>query len=196
MSPISRRFRGQRPLFDGARVPPGHHVVDEFPVLSVGSTPHRPLDEWTFRISGAVDEPISWTWDELLALPAETPTVDIHCVTAWSKLDTDWNGISIDTLMEGLETEAEYVSAWCDDGYRTNLPLDDVTGGRAWIAYKFDATRSSRARRPGPTAGPAPVLLEERQMGPRTGAAGRGPPGVLEGRRLPQLRRPMDGAAL
>jgi hypothetical protein len=138
MSPISRSFRGQRPLFDGARVPPGHHVVDEFPVLSVGSTPHRPLDEWTFRISGAVDEPISWTWDELLALPAETPTVDIHCVTAWSKLDTDWNGISIDTLMEGLETEAEYVSAWCNDGYRTNLPLDDVTGGRAWIACEFD----------------------------------------------------------
>ena len=73
MSPISRGFRGQRPLVDGARVPPGQHVVDEFPVLSVGSTPHRPLDEWTFRISGAVDEPISWTWDALLALPAETP---------------------------------------------------------------------------------------------------------------------------
>jgi DMSO/TMAO reductase YedYZ molybdopterin-dependent catalytic subunit len=101
MSPISRRFRGQRPLFDGARVPPGHHVVDEFPVLSVGSTPHRPLDEWTFRISGAVDEPISWTWDELLALPAETPTVDIHCVTAGrsstptgtaSRLTRSWRG--------------------------------------------------------------------------------------------------------
>jgi DMSO/TMAO reductase YedYZ molybdopterin-dependent catalytic subunit len=59
-------------------------------------------------------------------------------VTAWSKLDTTWTGISIDTLLDGLETEAEYVSAWCDDGYRTNLPLEDVTGGRAWIAYEFD----------------------------------------------------------
>ena len=106
MSPISRGFRGHRPQVDPARLPPGQHIVDEFPVLSVGSTPHSLSAEWTFRISGAVDEPISWTWDELVALPAETPTVDIHCVTAWSKLDTDWKGISIDTLMEGLETEA------------------------------------------------------------------------------------------
>src|SRR5918999_3750260 len=143
MSPISRGFRGQRPLVDGARVPPGQHVVDEFPVLSVGSTPHRPLDEWTFRISGAVDEPISWTWDELLALPAQTPTVDIHCVTAWSKLDTDWKGVSIDTLLEGLETEAEYVSAWCDDGYRTNLPLEDLTGGGRGSPTSSGASRSS-----------------------------------------------------
>jgi DMSO/TMAO reductase YedYZ molybdopterin-dependent catalytic subunit len=66
MSPISRGFRGHRPLV--ARVPPGQHVVDDFPVLSVGSTPHRPLDEWTFQPSGAIDEPVSWTWDELLAL--------------------------------------------------------------------------------------------------------------------------------
>jgi DMSO/TMAO reductase YedYZ molybdopterin-dependent catalytic subunit len=66
MSPISRGFRGHRPLV--ARVPPGQHVVDDFPVLSVGSTPHRPLDEWTFQLSGAIDEPVSWTWDELLAL--------------------------------------------------------------------------------------------------------------------------------
>src|SRR4051794_41371955 len=78
-----------------------------------------------------------WTWDEFLALPAETPTVDIHCVTAWSKLDTDWTGVSVDTVLAGLETEAEYVRAWCDDGYRTNLPLEDVTGGRAWVADQF-----------------------------------------------------------
>jgi DMSO/TMAO reductase YedYZ molybdopterin-dependent catalytic subunit len=138
MSPISRGFRGHRPLADAARVPPGQHVVDEFPVLSVGATPHRPVeDEWTFQLSGAVDEPVSWTWEELLALPTEAPTVDIHCVTAWSKLDTTWRGVSVDTLLDGAETEAEYVSAWCDDGYRTNLPLEDVTGGQAWIAYEY-----------------------------------------------------------
>jgi DMSO/TMAO reductase YedYZ molybdopterin-dependent catalytic subunit len=68
--------------------------------------------------------------------PRETPTVDIHCVTL-VKADTTWTGVSIDTLLAGLETEAEYVSAWCDDGYRTNLPLDDVTDGRAWIAYEY-----------------------------------------------------------
>jgi DMSO/TMAO reductase YedYZ molybdopterin-dependent catalytic subunit len=137
MTPISRGFRGPRPAVDSERVPPGQHVVEEFPVLSVGSTPHTPLEQWTFQLSGAVDQPVSWTLEELLALPAETPTVDIHCVTAWSKLATTWRGVSVDTLLEGVETEAEYVSAWCDDGYRTNLPLEDVTAGQAWIAYEF-----------------------------------------------------------
>jgi DMSO/TMAO reductase YedYZ molybdopterin-dependent catalytic subunit len=89
MSQISRGFRGHRPPVAGARVPPGQHVVDEFPVLSVGTTPHTPpLDAWTFGITGAIDEPVSWTWEALSALPAETPTVDMHYVTAWSKLDT------------------------------------------------------------------------------------------------------------
>ena len=196
MSPISRSFQGRRPAVDSARVPPGQHVVEEFPVLSAGSTPHTPLEEWTFQISGAVDQPVSWTWEELLALPAETPTVDIHCVTAWSKLDTTWRGVSVDTLLEGLETEAEYVSAWCDDGYRTNLPLEDVTGGRAWIAYEFGGEPLDPEH-----GGPARLLvphciLEEREVGARTGAPHRGPPGVLGGRRLPQLRRPVAGAAL
>jgi DMSO/TMAO reductase YedYZ molybdopterin-dependent catalytic subunit len=82
MSPISRHFRGRRPQVDAGRVPPGQHVIDGFPVLSAGSTPHSPLDAWTFQIRGAIDRPISWTWRELRALPAESPTVDIHCVTA------------------------------------------------------------------------------------------------------------------
>jgi DMSO/TMAO reductase YedYZ molybdopterin-dependent catalytic subunit len=99
-----------------------------------------PLDAWTFGITGAIDEPVSWKWEELRALPAETPTVDIHCVTAWSKLDTTWTGVSIDTLLAGLKSDADQVSAWCDDGYRTNLRLEDVTGGRAWIAYEYGAS--------------------------------------------------------
>ena len=105
MSPISRGFRGVRPQVDSTRVPPGHHVVKDFPVLSAGSTPRTPLETWTFQISGAVEQPVSWTWEELLALPAETQTLDIHCVTAWSELDTTWTGVSLDTLLEGLETE-------------------------------------------------------------------------------------------
>ena len=131
MSPISRGFGGRRPQVDTTRVPPGQYVVRDFPVLSAGPTPHTPLDEWTFLISGAVDRPISWTWEELLALPAETPTVDIHCVTKWSKLDTMWKGVSLDTLLAGVETEAEYVSAWCDGGCTTDLPLGDVMDGKA-----------------------------------------------------------------
>ena len=107
-------------------------------MLSAGPTPRTPLEEWTFAIDGAVDESASWTWEEFLALPSETVTVDIHCVTKWSKLDTSWEGVSVDTLLEGIDTTAEYVVAFCDGGYTTNVPLEDVTGGKAWVALGYD----------------------------------------------------------
>ena len=139
MSPISRGFRGRRSSSDdSARIPPGQYVTHDFPVLSAGPTPHRPLDSWSFTIDGAVDTPVSWSWDELQALPSETFTRDIHCVTKWTKLDTVWTGVSLDVLLEGVVTEAEYVMARSDGGYTTNLPLEDVTGGKAWIAYSYD----------------------------------------------------------
>jgi DMSO/TMAO reductase YedYZ molybdopterin-dependent catalytic subunit len=139
MPPISRGFRRRHaadPAQEG-RVPPGQHVVSDFPVLSAGPTPHTPLDEWSFQLVGAIDEPRSWTWEEFRALPAETVTKDIHCVTSWSKLDTTWEGVSVDTLLDGVVTEAEHVVAVCDGGYETNLPLEDVTGGKAWVAYAY-----------------------------------------------------------
>ena len=136
---ISRGFTGRRrPVDDPSRLPPGQYLTRDFPVLSAGPTPHIPLDQWSFTIDGAVDETLSWSWEAFLALPAETPTVDIHCVTKWSKLDTTWRGVSVDTLLDGVVTEAEYLAAWCDGGYTTNLPLEDVTGGRAWVAYEYD----------------------------------------------------------
>jgi DMSO/TMAO reductase YedYZ molybdopterin-dependent catalytic subunit len=140
VSPISRGFRGRgrRDDVDPSRIPPGQYVTGDFPVLSAGPTPHTPLSEWTFSIRGAVDDPVSWSWEEFQALPSETVTRDIHCVTKWSKLDTDWTGVSVDTLLANVETSAEYVLAWCDGGYTTNLPLEDVTGGRAWVAYAYD----------------------------------------------------------
>ena len=138
MPPVARGFHRRRLEADPSRVPPGQYVVSDFPVLSAGPTPRTPLREWTFTIQGAVDEPTEWSWEEFIALPSETFTVDVHCVTKWSKLDTTWKGVSLDTLLDGIETEGEYVTAWCDGGYTTNLPLEDVTGGRAWIAYEFD----------------------------------------------------------
>jgi len=136
---ISRGFRGRRRVdADPTRIPPGQYVTPDFPVLSAGPTPHTLLAEWTFEIRGAVDKPVSWTWEELLALPSETPTFDIHCVTKWSKLDTSWRGVSLDTLLDGVDTSAEYVLAFCDGGYTTNLPLEDVTGGKAWIVYEYE----------------------------------------------------------
>jgi DMSO/TMAO reductase YedYZ molybdopterin-dependent catalytic subunit len=140
MSNVSRGFRRRRAVDPqvAERIPPGQHLVADFPVLSVGPTPRTPLDAWTFEITGAVDAPRRWTFEELRALPSETPTVDIHCVTSWSKLDTVWDGVSVDTLLDGVETTGRFVVAFCDGGYETNLPLEDVTGGRAWIAYGYD----------------------------------------------------------
>ena len=111
--------------------------MDDFPVLSAGPTPHTPLDEWTFTIQGGA-EPASWTWDEFQALPSEEITTDIHCVTKWSKLDTVWKGVSLDTLLGLVDHDAGYLLAFCDGGYTTNLPLEHVTDGKAWIAYDYD----------------------------------------------------------
>jgi DMSO/TMAO reductase YedYZ molybdopterin-dependent catalytic subunit len=139
MPPISRGFRGRRTedAERPGRVPPGQYLTDDFPVLSAGPTPRTPLDEWSFSLVGEIDEPRRWTWDEFRALPVETATVDIHCVTRWSKLDTTWEGVSVDTLLDGVDTAAEYVIAFCDGGYTTNLPLADVTAGKAWVAYGY-----------------------------------------------------------
>jgi len=139
MANVSRGFTGRRrDSGDSSRAPPGQYLTPDFPVLSAGPTPHTPLDQLTFSITGEIDEPRSWTWDEFRALPSEEITRDIHCVTKWSKLDTVWEGVSVDTLLEGVETSAEYVVAFCDGGYTTNLPLEDVTGGKAWIAFGYD----------------------------------------------------------
>jgi DMSO/TMAO reductase YedYZ molybdopterin-dependent catalytic subunit len=138
MPPISRGFRGRRR--DDApsdRVPPGQYVTDDFPVLSAGPTPHTSLDDWDLTITGEVDGLKRWSWDEFRALPSEPVTVDIHCVTKWSKLDSEWEGVPIDTLLDGVDTTAEYVVAFCDGGYTTNLPLEDLTEGKAWIAFAF-----------------------------------------------------------
>jgi len=106
--------------------------------LSAGPTPHTPLEAWTFSITQGGQTSKSWTWQEFRALPAETITADIHCVTRWSKLDTQWRGVSVDRLLDQVEHEAPYVMAFCDGGYTTNLPIEDVTGGQAWVAYDYD----------------------------------------------------------
>jgi len=138
MAPIiSRGFRGRRGDAPPDRLPPGQYLTNDFPVLSAGPTPHTPLDRWSFAVEGEIDEPPRWTWDEFRALPSEEIRCDIHCVTRWSKLDTVWEGVAIDTLLEGVETAAEYTVAFCDGGYTTNVPLEDLTGGKAWVAYAY-----------------------------------------------------------
>jgi DMSO/TMAO reductase YedYZ molybdopterin-dependent catalytic subunit len=139
MPPVSRGFHGRRrPDAEASRLPPGQYLTPDFPVLTAGPTPHTPTDTWSLTIDGLVDSAVTWSWDELLALPQETFTTDIHCVTKWSKLDTTWTGVSLDTLLEHVETEAEYLTAWCDGDYTTNLALEDVTDGRAWVAHTYE----------------------------------------------------------
>ena len=138
MPPISRGFHGRRPAVDPARVPPGQYVVEDFPVLSAGPTPRTPLDAWSLALRGEVDATPTWSWRDFMELPQETFTVDIHCVTKWSKLGTTWTGVSIDTLLRGISTEAEYVTAFSDGGYTTNLPLGELTDGRAWVVHTFE----------------------------------------------------------
>jgi DMSO/TMAO reductase YedYZ molybdopterin-dependent catalytic subunit len=129
---------GRRSTADRSRLPPGQYLESGFPVLSAGPTPRTPLTDWRFSVEGVVQEPALWSWEELLALPQETFTVDIHCVTKWSKLDTHWTGVSVDTLLGAVSTTAEYVTAFSYGGYTTNLPLADLAGGKAWVVHTFE----------------------------------------------------------
>src|SRR5919202_873906 len=134
---IARGFHGRRAQAPPGRLPPGQYETRDFPVLSAGPTPRTPLDRWDFTVRGADGRTARWTWAEFQALPRETPTVDIHCVTKWSKLDTSWEGVSVDTLLDAVDYDAAYLIAFCDGGYTTNLPLEHATGGKAWVAYAY-----------------------------------------------------------
>jgi DMSO/TMAO reductase YedYZ molybdopterin-dependent catalytic subunit len=134
---ISRGFTG-RGRESGPKLPPGQYLTHDFPVLSAGPTPRIPLDRWEFTVETEAGSRQKWSWTDLLALPAETFTVDIHCVTKWSKLETTWRGVSVDTLLADVETAADYALVHSYGGYTTNLPLEDLLDGKAWVAYSYD----------------------------------------------------------
>jgi DMSO/TMAO reductase YedYZ molybdopterin-dependent catalytic subunit len=134
---ISRGFHG-RPRSSDGRLPPGQYETYDFPVLSAGPTPRVGRDDWEFTITTEAGVQHRWNWAELTAQPVERPTVDLHCVTKWSKFDTDWQGVSLDVLLENVETAADYALIHSYGGYTTNLPLEDLLDGQAWIAYGYD----------------------------------------------------------
>jgi len=139
MSPVSRGFRHREraPAGQESRLPPGQYFTEGFPVLSAGPTPHTRPEDWTFSITRGGQAVKSWTWPQFQALPAEDVTVDIHCVTRWSKFDTEWRGVPVDTLLEQAGQDAPFVMAFCDGDYTTNLSAADVTGGKAWVAFDY-----------------------------------------------------------
>ncbi|MCU1523481.1 MAG: sulfite oxidase-like oxidoreductase [Microbacteriaceae bacterium] len=137
MGIISRGFSG-RSREHNPDLPPGQYLTEDFPVLSAGPTPSIDTADWEFSIrteSGAVHR---WDWDQLKSLPIEDVSTDIHCVTRWSKFGTSWRGVSLDTLFADVDTNYEYVMAHSYGGYTTNVPLEDLLDGKAWIAFEFD----------------------------------------------------------
>jgi len=140
--PISRGFHGRKkPEGPTNRVPPGQHLVSDFPVLSAGPTPQTKLEDWSFTLEAGGKLLKEWSWAEFEALQQTKIKTDIHCVTTWSKLDTNWQGVTIDDLLAacGLsEPPAPYVLAECDGGYTTNLPVEDLIEGKAMIATRYE----------------------------------------------------------
>jgi len=134
---FSNGFSGRRrPEVPG--LPPGQYVTTSFPVLSTGPTPRVDTDDWQFTIATETGAVHRWSWDEFRALPAEDVSTDIHCVTTWSKFGTSWRGVSLDTLLAGIDTGAGFALAHSYGGYTTNVPLPDLLGGKAWVAFEFD----------------------------------------------------------
>ena len=121
------------------RVPPGQYVTEKFPVLHYGSIPHVDLKTWDFKVYGEVDAPFTLTWDEFRALPRKTVHTDIHCVTRWSKLDTDWEGVAIQEILSRaqLRDTAKYVVAHSEQGYTANLPLSILDDEDVLLADTF-----------------------------------------------------------
>jgi DMSO/TMAO reductase YedYZ molybdopterin-dependent catalytic subunit len=153
MAIVTRGFRSRRRDPD-ERVPPGQYVTEDFPVLSAGPTPRIDTDRWSFELVSEHGERVAWTWRELMALPIDKVETDIHCVTRWSKLATRWRGVSLDHVLGGVDTSALYAMVHSYGGYTTNVPLADLRGGKAWIAFEFDG----RPLRP-EHGGPARLLI-------------------------------------
>ncbi len=133
------------------RVPPGQHVVRDFPVLHVGSVPRTHPTEWDMRIFGLVENELRWDYGEFRALPTVRRTCDIHCVTSWSKLDTVWEGVPVAWALDQARPlpGATHVIAHAEEGYTTNLPLDAVRDDDVLLAWRFDG-EELRPRHGGP----------------------------------------------
>ena len=153
MGIVTEGFFGRR-RDDDARLPPGQYLTTDFPVLSAGPTPHVTQAEWAFRIRSETGVTSEWTWDEMHRFPINEVTVDIHCVTRWSQLDTVWRGVSLDHVLADVDSAADFALIHCYGGYTTNVPLDDLLNNQAWIAFEFDGAELAAEH-----GGPARLLV-------------------------------------
>ncbi len=130
---VTRGFEG-KPRASGEaanRIPPGQYLANDFPAN---------LRLWSFAIEGLVKQKVTWSWAEFQKLPAQDFVVDISCVTKWTKLDTRWRGVSVDTLLESVELDPRgaFATAYSEGGYTTNVRLPDLVNGQAFVAYQYD----------------------------------------------------------
>ena len=137
MAIVTRGFGGRRQR-EAEALPPGQYLTEDFPVLTAGPTQYVEPEDWTLTLTTDTDEQQTWSWQDLMALPSEDVEVDIHCVTRWSKLGTAWRGVPVDAFLEDVESTADYVMAHSYGGYTTNLPLEDLLDGKAWVVHEYD----------------------------------------------------------
>ena len=156
MSVISRGFGSMRAAAD-PRIPPGQHRTEDFPVLSAGPTPQLDTADWALDITAVDGTRDTLSWQQLMELPDEELTVDIHCVTKWSKLGTRWRGVPVTALLDAAKfdaRDAHYALVHSYGGYSTNLPLDDLLDGKAWVVFEYDGKPLTPAH-----GGPARLLV-------------------------------------
>jgi DMSO/TMAO reductase YedYZ molybdopterin-dependent catalytic subunit len=153
MGIFSSGFHGNRRTGNPA-LPPGQYETGDFPVLTAGPAPYVPVEDWEFFIATETGQRLVWSWEQFMALPQVDVRTDIHCVTSWSKLGTSWRGVSLDTLFEDVETTSGFAMAHSYGGYTANIPLPDLLGSQAWVAWEFDGEPLQRAH-----GGPARLLV-------------------------------------
>jgi DMSO/TMAO reductase YedYZ molybdopterin-dependent catalytic subunit len=153
---VSRAFGGRRrtPPELADRLPPGQYYETGFPVLTAGPTPQVDTADWSFSVDGMVGEKLDWSWDEFAQLPFEDVPCDIHCVTKWSKLGTSFRGVPAEVLLDAAAPKGAYVMAYCYGGYTTNVPVADLTGGKAWVVTEHEGEPLPREH-----GGPARLLV-------------------------------------
>jgi DMSO/TMAO reductase YedYZ molybdopterin-dependent catalytic subunit len=158
--PVTRGFAGRGSTARDPRLPPGQYdAADEWPVLHAEATPSIRTDRWTFTVDGLVQSPITWSWEEIQALPGSRYEGAIHCVTTWSKFGMTFDGVSVDTLLAlaGPLDDAAFVLARSHTGYTTNLAIEDVTDGKAWVVWNVNGAPLEEIH-----GGPARLLVPHR----------------------------------
>jgi DMSO/TMAO reductase YedYZ molybdopterin-dependent catalytic subunit len=141
--PLFRSKAEQKVLdagYDPARLPPGQYITDKWPVLHAGTVPHADLATWDLRVFGEVRDPIALSWDGLQALPSTEVTIDIHCVTRWSRFDTTFKGVHWREIARLVDPRpaARFVVAHAEQGFTANVPLSAIEDDEALLAYEAD----------------------------------------------------------